>query len=66
MIATERVDCQHRASMSGMMFTGARYGSRNVLADVDIREGIKEFTQWPTVPQVREGSTNCASVAPCC
>lgn len=32
---------------------GAQYGSRNVLADPDIREGIKEFTKWPTIPQVR-------------
>ena len=32
--------------------TGTKYGSRNVLADPDIREGIKAFTKWPTVPQV--------------
>ena len=32
---------------------GAQYGSRNVLADPDIREGIKDFTKWPTIPQVR-------------
>ncbi|CAK0786361.1 hypothetical protein CVIRNUC_009574 [Coccomyxa viridis] len=31
---------------------GASYGTRNVLADVDIREGIKEFTKWPTIPQI--------------
>jgi len=24
----------------------------NVLADPAIREGVKEFTQWPTIPQV--------------
>jgi hypothetical protein len=29
-----------------------KYGSRNVLADSGIREGIKEFTGWPTIPQV--------------
>jgi Glutaredoxin len=29
-----------------------QYGSRNVLADPGIREGIKEFTGWPTIPQV--------------
>lgn len=29
-----------------------KYGSRNVLADEGIREGIKKFTGWPTIPQV--------------
>jgi monothiol glutaredoxin len=24
----------------------------NVLADNDIRQGIKDFSQWPTVPQL--------------
>lgn len=24
----------------------------NVLEDFDIREGIKEFSEWPTIPQV--------------
>ena len=24
----------------------------NVLADQEIREGIKEFTNWPTIPQL--------------
>lgn len=33
-------------------FYGATYGSRNVLDDPDIRQGIKEFTSWPTIPQV--------------
>ncbi|CAD7702990.1 unnamed protein product [Ostreobium quekettii] len=31
---------------------GVTYGSRNVLADPEIREGIKKFTSWPTIPQV--------------
>eukprot|EP00879_Flechtneria_rotunda_P004658 GHRR01004919.1.p1 GENE.GHRR01004919.1~~GHRR01004919.1.p1 ORF type:complete len:156 (+),score=42.53 GHRR01004919.1:169-636(+) len=29
-----------------------KYGSRNVLADQGVREGIKKFTGWPTIPQV--------------
>lgn len=29
-----------------------KYGSRNVLADEGIREGVKQFTGWPTIPQV--------------
>ena len=28
------------------------YFSVNVLADADIRQGIKEFSDWPTVPQL--------------
>lgn len=31
---------------------GIRYGSRNVLEDPEIRQGIKDFTEWPTIPQV--------------
>ena len=32
--------------------SGAEFETVNVLADPEIREGIKEFSQWPTVPQV--------------
>ena len=28
------------------------YKGVNVLADADIRQGIKDFTSWPTVPQI--------------
>ncbi|KAL6765051.1 monothiol glutaredoxin-S15 [Haematococcus lacustris] len=31
---------------------GVQYGSRNVLADPSIREGVKKFSNWPTIPQV--------------
>lgn len=31
---------------------GVQYGSRNVLADPEVREGIKKYTSWPTIPQV--------------
>jgi monothiol glutaredoxin len=31
---------------------GVKYHSVNVLADWDIREGIKKFTNWPTIPQL--------------
>lgn len=31
---------------------GAKYASVNVLADAEIREGIKQFSNWPTVPQL--------------
>jgi monothiol glutaredoxin len=31
---------------------GCRYSSVNVLEDAEIRQGIKEFSNWPTIPQV--------------
>lgn len=31
---------------------GATYETVNVLEDMEIREGIKEFSQWPTIPQL--------------
>lgn len=31
---------------------GAKFASVNVLADPDVREGIKQFSNWPTVPQL--------------
>ena len=31
---------------------GAKYETYNVLTDPAIREGVKEFAQWPTIPQL--------------
>jgi len=31
---------------------GAEYKTFNVLSDPLIREGIKEYTNWPTIPQL--------------
>lgn len=31
---------------------GVEYRAHNVLADDDLRQGIKEFSAWPTIPQV--------------
>ena len=31
---------------------GAQFGSFDVLEDQEVREGIKEFGQWPTIPQL--------------
>ena len=33
-------------------YLGAEYTSVNVLDDPEIRQGIKDFNNWPTVPQV--------------
>jgi monothiol glutaredoxin len=29
-----------------------KFGSVNILVDPEIRQGIKEFSQWPTIPQL--------------
>lgn len=31
---------------------GAEFGSLDVLEDEEIRQGIKEYGQWPTIPQL--------------
>lgn len=31
---------------------GVPYATVDVLADYDIRQGIKEYSNWPTIPQV--------------
>ncbi|MBD8893320.1 Grx4 family monothiol glutaredoxin [Roseibium litorale] len=31
---------------------GIPFASTNVLADLEIREGIKAFSNWPTIPQL--------------
>lgn len=28
------------------------FETRDVLSDPEIRDGIKQFTQWPTIPQI--------------
>ena len=31
---------------------GVAYGSVDVLQDMEIRQGIKSFSDWPTIPQL--------------
>jgi monothiol glutaredoxin len=31
---------------------GVQYGTFNILADQEIREGLKEYSSWPTFPQL--------------
>ena len=38
------VDCLNKA--------GAEFAAIDVLADWEIREAIKEYSSWPTIPQV--------------
>ncbi len=32
--------------------TGVDFKTENVLEDMAVREGIKEYAQWPTIPQL--------------
>jgi len=31
---------------------GVKFATANVLEDADLRDGIKNFSQWPTIPQL--------------
>jgi monothiol glutaredoxin len=33
-------------------YLGVDYETANVLADQELREGIKAYTNWPTIPQL--------------
>ncbi len=33
-------------------YLGVDYVAHNVLADDDLRQGIKDFSDWPTIPQL--------------
>ena len=33
-------------------YLGVEYGSVNVLSDDDVRQGIKDYSNWPTIPQL--------------
>ena len=31
---------------------GVKFGTANVLEDAELRDGIKAYSQWPTIPQL--------------
>jgi monothiol glutaredoxin len=33
-------------------YLGVDYGTENVLADPEIRQGVKDYSDWPTIPQL--------------
>jgi len=35
--------------------TGVEYGTFDILGDEDIRSGLKEYSDWPTYPQLYVG-----------
>ncbi len=45
--------CGFSSRVAGVLnFMGVEYADVNVLADEEIRQGIKDFSDWPTVPQL--------------
>ena len=48
--------CGFSANAAGILSTyGVDLASFDVLSDPEVRQGIKEFSQWPTIPQVYVG-----------
>ena len=45
--------CGFSSRVAGVLnFMGVEFADVNVLADEDIRQGIKDYSDWPTVPQL--------------
>lgn len=45
--------CGFSSRVAGVLnYMGVEYADVNVLADEGIRQGIKEFSDWPTIPQL--------------
>ena len=45
--------CGFLAAVVGVLKEeGVQFGSFNILADNDLREGLKEYSSWPTFPQL--------------
>jgi monothiol glutaredoxin len=40
------------AVVSILKQTGVKFDSFNILADQELREGLKEYSSWPTFPQL--------------
>ncbi len=45
--------CGFSSRVAGVLnFMGVEYADVNVLADDEIRQGIKDYSDWPTIPQL--------------
>jgi monothiol glutaredoxin len=45
--------CGFSAAVAGLLQQlGVSFQDVNVLLDAELREGIKQFTNWPTIPQL--------------
>ena len=49
----EMPQCGFSSRVAGVLnYMGVAYTDVNVLADEEIRSGIKEYSDWPTIPQL--------------
>ena len=49
----EMPQCGFSSRVAGVLtYMGVDFKDVNVLADPEIRQGIKDFSDWPTVPQL--------------
>ncbi|QOL79841.1 Grx4 family monothiol glutaredoxin [Pseudooceanicola spongiae] len=49
----EMPQCGFSSRVAGVLnYMGVDYSDVNVLADTDIRQGIKDYSDWPTIPQL--------------
>jgi len=45
--------CGFSSRVAGVLnYMGVEFADVNVLADADVRQGIKDFSDWPTIPQL--------------
>ena len=45
--------CGFSSRVAGILnYMGVEFADVNVLADPEIRQGIKDFSDWPTIPQL--------------
>jgi monothiol glutaredoxin len=45
--------CGFSSRVAGVLnYMGVEYADVDVLADEDVRQGIKEYSDWPTIPQL--------------
>lgn len=49
----EMPQCGFSSRVAGVLnFMGVEFSDVNVLADEGIRQGIKDYSDWPTIPQL--------------
>jgi monothiol glutaredoxin len=45
--------CGFSSKVAGVLnYMGVEFADVNVLADEEIRQGIKDYSDWPTIPQL--------------
>ena len=49
----EMPQCGFSSRVAGVLnYMGVEFSEVNVLADEEIRQGIKDYSEWPTIPQL--------------